>query len=79
MGALDHKIAFQLSAARNILWLSSVLKKNRPDVNEIPGDFKPYLATLLQNCWETDYKARPTFDTIVTTLENEEFTPCTAT
>ena len=59
------------------LFLEIVLKKNRPDLNEIPDDFKPYLATLLQNCWETDYKARPTFDAIVTALENEEFTPCT--
>ena len=62
------------------LFFEVVLKNNRPDVSEIPGDFKffkPYLVTLLQNCWETDYKARPTFDAIVTALVNEEFTPCT--
>ena len=59
------------------LFFEVVLKNNRPDVSEIPGDFKSYLATLLQNCWKTDYKARPTFDDIVTALVNEEFTPCT--
>lgn len=45
----------------------------RPNIGDIRSDFKDYLAKLVQSCWETDYKKRPSFTDIVTALQNETF------
>ena len=50
-----------------------ITENYRPNVEDIRSDFKDYLATLVESCWQTDYKKRPTFNDIVAALQSETF------
>ena len=60
---LNEKMAF----------LKVITEDLRPDVKDIRSDFKDYLIKLMQSCWQTDYKKRPTFNDIVAALQTETF------
>ena len=60
---LNEKMAF----------LKVITENLRPNVKDIRSDFKDYLTKLIQSCWQTDYKNRPTFNDIVAALQTETF------